>query len=52
VAKKVTIEMGCEEGEKDIVAESGANRVAESGVRNAPESGTKGLWDPSRCAVS
>ncbi len=44
--------MGCAEGEKDNVSESGANSVLESGVRNAPEGGTKGLWDPARCAVS
>ncbi len=36
--------MGPEDGDKDIVSESGANSV--------PENGAKGLWDPARCAVS
>ncbi len=44
MAKRVTIEMGPEDGDKDSVPESGANSV--------PESGAKGLWDPARCAVS
>jgi hypothetical protein len=44
--------MGRENGDKDIVSNSGANIGPESGAKNAPESGAKGLWDPARCAVS
>jgi hypothetical protein len=44
--KKVSIEVGCADEEKDIMPES--SRKEDSGL----EGGRKELWDPARCAVS